>query len=201
MFKLDSAFVRFLNLIADIFILHVLWFIHSIPIITIGASTTALYYSMMKRIDNDRGSIFSNFRSSFKLNFKQSTILWLIEIVAIIVLVIDFRFCLLLTSNARNIFMTLYMVVLIPVCFILIYLFPIQSKFENNIKTTIKNAFIMSILNLHYTIVLFLIPVVFLVICFFFPPFITILFIMGFGIYAYISSLLFTKIFKKYITE
>ena len=92
MFKLDSAFVRFLNLIADIFILHVLWFIHSIPIITIGASTTALYYSMMKRIDNDRGSIFSNFRSSFKLNFKQSTILWLIEIVAIIVLVIDFVF-------------------------------------------------------------------------------------------------------------
>ena len=45
LFSYDSPLSRFLYFIADIVTLHILWVIHSLPVITVGASTTALYYS------------------------------------------------------------------------------------------------------------------------------------------------------------
>ena len=50
MFSMDGPLWRALNFIADVMVLHVLWLVHSLPLVTIGASTTALYYAMMKRI-------------------------------------------------------------------------------------------------------------------------------------------------------
>ena len=55
-----------------------LWFMCCIPVFTIGAATTALYYTVNKSIKNDRGYASSEFFSAFKSNFKQSTVIWLI---------------------------------------------------------------------------------------------------------------------------
>ena len=74
-FSMDSMLGRVLYWIADIFILNILWIIFSLPIFTIGASTTALYYSMMQRQRRDESYIHKNFIKAFKENFKQSTIL------------------------------------------------------------------------------------------------------------------------------
>ena len=74
---MDGPLWRALNFIADVMVLHVLWLVHSLPLVTIGASTTALYYAMMKRIRTNEGQVTANFRQSFKANFRQATILWL----------------------------------------------------------------------------------------------------------------------------
>ena len=76
LFSYDSPFSRFLYFVADIVTLHFLWILYSLPIITIGASTTALYYSCMKRIRTGEGYVTQNFRKSFRQNFKQSTNWW-----------------------------------------------------------------------------------------------------------------------------
>lgn len=199
MFKFDSALVRFLNFLADIFILHLLWFVHSIPIITIGASTTALYYSMMKRLNSDEGEILNNFRQSFKSNFKKSTIIWIIVLIISFILAIDFRFSLLLKDHVRAMMLTAYVVVFIPFCFTVLYVFAVQAKFENTIINTIKNAFIMSILNLPYTILLIIIPVIYFIACIYIPMLLFLLFALGSGLYAFVACAIFNKIFKKYI--
>lgn len=77
LFSYDSAFSRFLYFVADVVTLHILWILYSLPLITIGASTTALYYSCMKRIRTGEGYVSQNFRKAFRQNFRQSTILWL----------------------------------------------------------------------------------------------------------------------------
>ena len=77
LFTHDSLLSRFFYLVGDIITLHFLWILCSLPIITIGASTTALYYSCMKRIRTKEGYPLKNFFSSFKINFKQSTLIWI----------------------------------------------------------------------------------------------------------------------------
>ena len=62
----------------DAFLLDLLWIFVSLPIVTIGASVTALYYTVNKVLIHERNELFSSFWSSFKSNFKQSTVLWLL---------------------------------------------------------------------------------------------------------------------------
>ena len=90
---MDGPLWRALNFIADVMVLHVLWLVHSLPLVTIGASTTALYYAMMKRIRTNEGQVTANLRQSFKANFRQATILWLIAAAAGAILWLDLNFC------------------------------------------------------------------------------------------------------------
>lgn len=75
-FDLDNVVWRTIDKIGKIFLLNLLWLICSLPVFTIGASTTALIYTSMKLSDNE-GYWHQNFFSSFKENFKQATALFL----------------------------------------------------------------------------------------------------------------------------
>ena len=66
---LDNAVWRTIDKIGKIFLLNLLWLICSLPVFTIGASTTALIYTSMKLSDNE-GDWHQNFFSSFKENFR-----------------------------------------------------------------------------------------------------------------------------------
>lgn len=199
LFSTDSPIMRILSLLSDLLILHFLWLLYSLPVITIGASTTALYYTMMKRIRTDEGMLFHNFHSSFRSNLKQATILWLLVILAIMVLILDFRFCLMFPVEVRKLMLIAYALILIPVSFTFLYVFPVQAKFENRTINNLKNAFLMSILNFPYTLLLVLLTGLSLIIGFLFPQWILIFLIFGMGVYSYITSFVYIKVFRKYI--
>ena len=55
--KLFSAFDKVIN----IFCLSLIWFMACIPVFTIGASCTALYYAVNKVIRHGRGYIWKEF--------------------------------------------------------------------------------------------------------------------------------------------
>ena len=64
-FSLDGPLMQLLNKLADLLTLSILWLLGCLPIVTIGASTTALYYAVMKMIRGE-GRVSSNFfKSSF----------------------------------------------------------------------------------------------------------------------------------------
>ena len=62
----------------DLILLNILWLLCSVPFITIGASTTALYSVTLKMAANEEGYIIRGFWDAFKKSFKQSTLVWLI---------------------------------------------------------------------------------------------------------------------------
>ena len=77
----DSKFGRLFLKLSYACCLNTLWFICCLPIVTIGASTTALYYTSFK-IAKDEGSFITTmFFRSFKQNFKQATIIWIIMLI------------------------------------------------------------------------------------------------------------------------
>lgn len=98
-FDLDNVVWRTIDKIGKIFLLNLLWLICSLPVFTIGASTTALMYTSMKLSDNE-GYWHQNFFSSFKENFKQATALFFIYLAAGAFLAGDF----LLGGRAGNSF-------------------------------------------------------------------------------------------------
>ena len=99
----DNPVVNGIGRIADFVVLNLLWVLCSIPIITIGASTTALYTVMLKIVKNEEGYLVKGFFKAFRENFKQSTVIWLVFLALGIVLLVDFSALRLMSANVAGI--------------------------------------------------------------------------------------------------
>lgn len=205
LFSYDNPVWRFIGKFFDIMILNVLWIICSIPVVTIGASTTAVYYVTLKLVrDEDSGTIRSFFKS-FKENFKQATIIWLILLVAGFILVFDLYFFTRVQTAAsafRTLIVAVFGGITIIYMAIALYIFPLQSRFYNPIKKTFLNAFFMSIRHILQTIGIFVIDIGIICLGLFVIPQLLLLFVLfGFPLLAYVNSFIFTPIFAKYTPE
>ena len=158
-FNMDGPVFVFLNKVADLVILNLLFILCSIPIITIGCSMTAMDYVLLKKKEGSESYLWKMFFHSFKENFKQSTIIWICMMLAAFVLYVDFR---MLPQFKGPMGIALLVVVAMGAFFWLIlsiYVFPLQSRFENPIRQTIKNAVLMSLANAPKTILLVVISI------------------------------------------
>jgi uncharacterized membrane protein YesL len=178
-------------------ILNFLWIVFSLPIITIGASTTALYDVTLKLVDETDGYLFGNFFKSFKESFKKATIIWGIILFVFFIIGVNLSFWIKYTSIVGYIPMSIILFILFLFLPTEIYVFPILSNFKKTIKETIKYAFIISIKYLPYSLIIILISLVFLGITVIFPFTILFMIFVGVAFYAYINSYFFKMIFKK----
>lgn len=208
LFNYDNPVWRFIGKLGDLIILNILWMITSIPIVTVGASTTALYYVTLKLVRDEDGYTIKSFFKSFKENFKQSTIIWLIMLVIGLLLGFDLYFFAYMQtepSKLRTVMITVFgSLSLIYLC-ILTYVFPIQSRFYNPVKRTLFNAFFMSVRHIFQTLgilVMDVAVVVLMVVSFLSAPqFSVLFFLFGFPLIAFVNSYVFHAIFKKYIPK
>ncbi len=144
-FNLDNPVWRFLSRMADLLILNLLFIVCSLPIITIGASITGVYYVCLKLREQEEGYVMKNFFKAFKENFKQSTLIWLIMLVFGIIIVFDF---LILQASEGPLITVIRVIILIgAVLWIMVFflVWPLQARFYNPVKYTLKNALMLSI--------------------------------------------------------
>lgn len=210
LFNYDNPMWRFVGRIWDLFILNILWIVCSIPIVTFGASTTAMYYCTLKIArDRDSGGVFSMFFHSFKDNIIQSTIIWVIMAIIGGMLFFDIRFFSIYSpmnnTVIRMIVFTITCFLIMLWLFIFLYVFPIQAKFINPIKQTFKLALFMSIKHLIRTVIILAGSVMILAAVYFLimrmPGVMSMLvLILGSGISLFQASQ-FNMIFDKYISE
>ncbi len=197
-FDLDSPLVRVLNKVADLMLLNILTLICCLPIFTAGASLTACHYVALKIRRNEEGYIAKEFFKSFKMNFKQATLIWMVSLVLILILAADF---IIMRTNADLEIgywvEVLLMVTALLLSFTLCWVFAMLAKFTNTTKATVKNAFALSLMNFPKTILM--------IICYIIPVVVAVLFIQAFpfvlmfGISApvFVSALLYNKKFKE----
>ena len=88
-FNIDNKFFRALNKLVDMVILSFCWIISCIPVFTIGAASTALYDTSRRVIHRDEGYVWRGYWHAFKVNFKQATKAWLVQLIILIVLLGD----------------------------------------------------------------------------------------------------------------
>ncbi len=178
-----------------------LWLVCSLPIVTIGASTTALYYSCMKRIRTNEGYVSRNFFNAFKSNFRQSTLIWLGLAALGLILFFDMRIAIEAKGIIGQFMVVSCSVLIIPFVLVALYIFPVQAKFENRIRDNLKNALLMSLQNFHLSLLIILIIGTFVCLTLFFRPFIGLILVCGVGLAAYLTSGIFVFIFRKYIPK
>ena len=152
LFRMDSPLMRFLTKIADLMVLNILFCVTSIPLITIGASWTALYSVTLKMVRDEEGSVSRSYFRSFRQNFRQATLLWLGVLVVLALLVLDIR---VLNGMAGGTAPGLLRVGVEILAFlgimVLQYLFPSLARFEASLADTLKNACIMALAHLPKT--------------------------------------------------
>lgn len=205
-FNMDNKFFVFMGKIADLCMLNLLCIICCIPIVTAGASLTALYYVTMKMVRNEEAYIFRSFFRSFNQNFKQATVINIIMLAAAALLYIDTNITGKMGQPAGKILGMIFAAFTLLYVMILLYVYPLLAKFYNSVKNTFKNAILMAIRHLPYTILMLLIcacPILIL----FIPSFqiqmslIMLVILFGPAVIAYGNSHFFVRIFDKYIPE
>lgn len=205
-FNMDNKFFVFMGRVADLFILNTLCLICCLPIVTAGASITAMFYVTLKMVRNEESYIVKGFFKSFKENFKQATIIHLFILISAIVLFIDMRIIRTMEGTLSQVLQVIFMAFILLLAIIFLYIYPILSKFYNSIKNTFRNALLMSIRHLPYTLLMLIISVCPIAIIFIknaqvFSTVLMLLILIGPALIAYINSTFFVKIFDNYIPK
>ena len=183
--------------VADLCILNIICVVCCIPVITAGASITAMYYVTLKMVRNEEAYIVRSFFKSFKQNFKQATIINLIMLLNVSKA---------MQGGAGQIFHVIFMAFVLIYFILFLYVYPVLARFYNTIKNTIKNALFMAIRHLPYTVVMVLIAVcpllLLLVKSYQIQSTLFVLFLlMGFALIAYCNSYFLAKIFDNYMPK
>lgn len=143
-FDLDGPVYRVGTEIADLLILTFYWIICSLPIITIGASTTAVFYVYGKKIRGEDAYVTKDFFKSFKENFLTSIpltlgvgILWLSCFL--------YRLILMNMGKTPSFLLTgLALFLVLETAIMTIYVFALLSRFHMKGKGIFLTAFVLS---------------------------------------------------------
>ncbi len=150
-FSADGPLMSYLIKLRDWMILSVLWLVCSIPVITVGASTAAMYYVTLKMANNEEIPVFKSFFKSFKENFKQGVLLTLIVLIVGAILLMDCLYFSRVAGTKGAILTGVFGAV--SVCFLAIvfYAFPFMAQFSNTVSGIFKSAVVLAIRNIRRT--------------------------------------------------
>lgn len=155
-FDIDSKLWRFFDYAADLVILNFLFLLTSIPLVTIGASITAMDSVHFKRKEKKIDGVKTEYFRAFKENFKSSTVIWLIFLVFVFLCALNVSFLAGTGMAGGNIILIILGAVLAVLFMTALYSFAMLARFENGWLETAAKAFAISILSFPYTAAAFL---------------------------------------------
>ena len=91
--NLDGKLLGAMTRIFDVIVATLLFALCCLPVVTIGASLSAVYATMLSIADDSCSGIFRRFFGAFRDNFKQATPLWLLNAVVGLVVIADIVVC------------------------------------------------------------------------------------------------------------
>jgi uncharacterized membrane protein YesL len=198
-FSYNSPFGRFMMRLVDVIFLSLLTLICCLPIVTIGAAFSALFYVLLKIVRGTDAGIARDYFKGFKDNFFKGTILWGVMAVIIAVLYMDFYLLSQVAMDYSDLVRILLL--LMSVLFLMVgsYIFPMQAQFENTVWGTMKKSFLVSIMNLPKSFLLLLIMASPIVILLLFPETIYFLPFLCIAAIPYLQTQILVPIFDKYM--
>ena len=143
-----SALTKFFN----IMLLSILWVVGCIPVVTIGTSTAALYYTTVKVIRKDNGYLCREFWRSYKENLKPGIPVTIIVLVLTLLMCYNRYFMQHWEGNFGMVMEVIYTAVLILIVAMVMYLFPVLSRFKMKMLDLFKLTLFMTMKHLPTTL-------------------------------------------------
>lgn len=143
-FDPENPFMQTLSRLTDLMILSICWSVCSVPIVTIGPATAALYYVVLKMVEESESSIFRSFFRSFRRNLRQGVLLTLIVGLIAGLLIWNREILMNFAPDWGNVARILYWVLGAVLVMGGSFLFPLLARYENTVLGTLRNAFLMA---------------------------------------------------------
>lgn len=137
-FSVDGPLYKFLSTLWDVVVLNVLWILCSIPIVTMGAATVAVFSVTLKMVEDQEGYVARQFFKAFKQNLKQGIPLGLLFLFCCYVVYLDFELYRVFGEPMGLLMFSLAAIVIFVLTFI--YAFPLSARYENTLINTLKNS-------------------------------------------------------------
>lgn len=141
--NIDGPLLAFLNKTGQLIALSVLWLLCCIPVITIPAATTALYYAVCKSIRFDTGSAVKEFMQSFRSNCLRGMAAGIPLAALTALLALNLR--ILNSDSGSNALRWGTLLGLMLLVAASVYLCPILSRFTIKVRDIWKLSFVMAI--------------------------------------------------------
>lgn len=203
LFAPDSAFMRAMASIADLIIFNLLFLLCALPVVSLGASLTALH-TMTFRMSRHEQYRIRDFFAAFRDNFKQATVVWLILLMFLAILWVDYRFLLQTTFSGQGVVWVIFFLLVFLWTATLCWVFPLLSQFDNKIKRCFINALLFSLSHAPRTFVMAIMLLLPFVLFLFAPEvFFKVALLWPFlwaSFSAYIGALLLKPVFMPYRT-
>lgn len=197
-FSWDSPLSQSISRAVDYVVINILWLVCCIPIVTIGAATTARFYVAMKIVRREEPSVYKSFFKSFKENFKISTKMWLLEIAVLVFFFVDWSLILQAEPTQLTfIFKILLFIVSILVLSMCFSSFAFIARFEMTFFEYIKASAVFSFIKfprMILALIMFVSPIILLYLYMqWLPAVITVIPALE----LYFNAAMFVRAFKK----
>ncbi|MFR6119803.1 YesL family protein [[Clostridium] scindens] len=200
---MDNMIIRVLTRIFDFILLNILWVVCSIPIVTMGASTAALYSVMLKITKNQDGYIIKDYFKAFCENFRQGTIVWMILALLGSLIGADMA----IVSRTSGIVASAAIVLFCITgffCFVeVLFVFPLIAVFRNSTGNMMKNAILIPVSRLPYALPVLLLTGMCLILTFLNQTSIlagaAIWSVIGVSVLTYANSFFIRKVLEPYM--
>ena len=197
-FDVNNPLMRFLTLLVDLVIVNLMTLVFMIPIVTAGGSLAAMNYVLLHLRRKDETYVMIMFIKSFKENFKQGILEGLLFLLMVCIAGVDLWA--MHGSESRMLTFLMIIISIIAAFFIVVfvYVFALQSRYENTVKETFLNAFRLAIGNLLRTIVMMVLWVIWIGGMIYFHRFSMLVFVIyGLTLPGYLCTMLYDPVFAK----
>ena len=144
LFSIDGPLYNFFSRLLDMIKLNMLWFLFSLPVVTIGASTAAAFSITLRMVDEREGYIAKQFWTAFKANLKQGIPAGLLNLFFVYALYLDFQ--LFHAVEGNPIYFLILGIVGRVMCFgYFIYAYALMARYDNTLLKTLKNSMDISV--------------------------------------------------------
>lgn len=182
----------------DYVLLNLLCAFFCIPVITAGAAITAKYYVSMKLVRNEEPSIWKSFMKSFRENFKQATILWILALFLISFLAMDWYLLWRAQKiSTDSVFCIALFVLSVLVILSVFCIFPILARFHITLRAAIRSAFWFSLLHIPHMILVVILKILPYYIGYHYMSWFIGIWFLGTGLSLYFTSRIYVKEFAK----
>ena len=202
---LFSGFFRFFTRVFDLMWLNILFLLGCLPIVTAGASISAIYSVCLKWVRNEETYVTRDFFHAFRQNLKQGILLHLLLSFITIIVAFDLFVMWNIMEYAILYKWAFVVMIIFSALFFMAatYVYPLLAQFNNTVKGYLRAAFGLMLKHFPYSIMFSLLSALPIVAAFFIAGAleweILIFMIIGFSCMAYIRTLFLSVIFKKYI--
>ena len=168
----NSWLYRACKVIGDVVTISALFLLFCLPVVTIGASVTALYYTVYRKYYKKSDSISKDFMHSLKDNLKNGIIVHMIYLIYSAIAGFNIYFAFFGYGDIRlpDWYMIVSLLPLLPIIFTLPFVFALMARFDNGIKGSLKNSFTLCMINFPKFILIWFIVIIAIAICIGFPP-------------------------------